>query len=144
MSAQAPAILLVDDDADVCENMSDILSELGYRVDAAHDGCTALELVRRQPYDVALLDLKMPGMDGLSLYHEIKKLRAGTVALLVTAYAGGATADEALAAGAWRVVPKPVDVPSLQDSLRSLAEGPRAEEPRSELGTRRRESPLLP
>src|SRR5262249_7752062 len=60
-------------------------------------------------YDVALLDLKMPGMDGLTLYREIKKQRAGTVALLVTAYAGPATAEEALAAGAWKVVPKPVD-----------------------------------
>ena len=65
--------------------------------------------MRRRPYDVALLDLKMPGMDGLTLYREIKKQRAGTVSLLVTAYASPATAEEALAAGAWKVVAKPVD-----------------------------------
>ncbi len=65
--------------------------------------------MRRRPYDVALLDLKMPGMDGLTLYREIKKQRAGTVSLLVTAYASAATAEEALAAGAWKVVAKPVD-----------------------------------
>ena len=64
-------------------------------------------------YDVALLDLKMPGMDGLTLYREIKKLRAGTVAIMVTAYASSATAEEALAAGAWQVVAKPVDFPML-------------------------------
>ena len=55
----------------------------------------------------------MPGMDGLTLYREIKKQRAATVALLVTAYAGPATANEALSAGAWKVVPKPVDFPTL-------------------------------
>jgi CheY-like chemotaxis protein len=108
-----PLILLVDDDVDICRNLTDILTDLGYRVDSAHDGPSALELVRRRPYDVALLDLKMPGMDGLGLYREIKKLRAGTVALLVTAYASRATAEQALSAGAWRVVPKPVDSPRL-------------------------------
>jgi DNA-binding response OmpR family regulator len=108
-----PKILLVDDDVDICRNLSDILTDLGYDVDFAHDGPSALELVRDRPYDVALLDLKMPGMDGLTLYREIKKERAGTVALLVTAFAGPATAEEALTAGAWKVVPKPVDFPKL-------------------------------
>jgi two-component system, NtrC family, response regulator HydG len=111
MTTRTPAssILVVDDEEDTCHNLSDILTDLGYHVDIAHDGPSALELVRKRPYDVALLDYKMPGMDGLTLYREIKKLRAGTVAIVVTAYAGGNTAEEALAAGAWQVVPKPVD-----------------------------------
>jgi DNA-binding NtrC family response regulator len=108
-----PKILIVDDDVDICRNLTDILTDLNYRVDSAHDGPSALELVRRTRYDVALLDLRMPGMNGLELYREIKKLRAGTVAVLVTAYASGATVDEALAAGAWQVVPKPVDLVAL-------------------------------
>ena len=108
-SLNAPRILVVDDDPDICRNLSDILTDLGYQVDYAHDGLSALELVRQRPYDVALLDLKMPGMDGLTLYREIKKQRAGTVSLLVTAYASPATAEEALSAGAWKVVAKPVD-----------------------------------
>jgi DNA-binding NtrC family response regulator len=106
-------ILVVDDDVDTCRNLSDILTDLGYRVDTAHDGLGALELVKRNRYDVALLDYKMPGMDGLTLYREIKRLRAGTVAIVVTAYAGGTTADEALAAGAWQVLAKPVDFSKL-------------------------------
>src|SRR5262245_30507411 len=113
MTATTPSILVVDDDVDTCRNLSDILTDLGYRVDTAPDGPSALELVRRNAYDVALLDYKMPGMDGLTLYREIKKLRAGTVAIVVTAYAGGATAEEALEAGAWRVLPKPADFPNL-------------------------------
>jgi CheY-like chemotaxis protein len=82
-------------------------------VATAHDGPAALELLRQRPYDVALLDYKMPGMDGLTLYREIKKLRSGTVAIVVTAYAGGGTAEEALQAGAWQVLAKPVDFPKV-------------------------------
>jgi CheY-like chemotaxis protein len=108
-----PRILVVDDDPDICCNLSDILTDLGYSVDVARDGPSALELVRARPYDVALLDLKMPGMDGVALYRKIKQHRADTVALVVTAYAGPGTAVEALSAGAWKVVSKPVDFPRL-------------------------------
>lgn len=108
-----PSILVVDDDPDTCRNLADILGDLGYRVDTAPDGPAALELIRRHPYDVALLDFKMPGMNGLQLYQEIKKLRAGTVAIIVSAYTNQATRDEALGAGAWQVLAKPVDFPKL-------------------------------
>jgi two-component system response regulator HydG len=117
-------ILVVDDDHDICRNLSDILTDLGYHVDYAHDGLSALELVRRNPYDVALLDLKMPGMDGLTLYREIRRLRAGTVSLLVTAYASPETAEEALAAGAWKVVAKPVEFGELLGLVGEALEQP--------------------
>lgn len=113
MGPDGPSILVVDDDVDTCKNLFDILTDLGYHVAVAHSGPSALELVRRRRFDVALLDLKMPGMDGLELYQAIRRLRADTVALIVTAYAGGNTAEEALAAGAWRLLPKPVDFPRL-------------------------------
>ncbi|HTK76624.1 MAG TPA: response regulator, partial [Gemmataceae bacterium] len=93
------SILVVDDDPDICRNLSDILTDLGYRVDTATDGPTAIELVRRNAYDVALLDLKMPGMSGLEVCRSIRRLRASTVALIVTAYASQATEEEALQAG---------------------------------------------
>ena len=82
-----PSILVVDDEPDIRENLCDILTDLGYVVDTAGDGPSALHLVREKHYDVALLDLRMPGMDGLELYRRIKKIRAGTVAMIVTAYA---------------------------------------------------------
>jgi two-component system response regulator HydG len=113
MQPASPSILVVDDDVDTCRNLADILTDLGYHVETAHDGPAALELIRQRPYDVALLDYKMPGMDGLTLYRKIKKLRAGTVAIVVTAYASGSTAEEALQAGAWQVLAKPVDFPRL-------------------------------
>jgi two-component system, NtrC family, response regulator HydG len=109
MKAERGSILVVDDDVDTCCNLSDILTDLGYHVDTAHDGFSALECVRKRPYDLALLDLKMPGMDGLTLYRELRKLRVETVAIVVTAFAGPETANEALAAGAWQLLRKPVD-----------------------------------
>jgi CheY-like chemotaxis protein len=125
MNAAGPSrILVVDDDHDICRNLSDILGDLGYEVDCAYDGVSALELVRRNPYDVALLDLKMPGMDGLTLYREIRKLRADTVSMLVTAYASPETADEALAAGTWKVVAKPVDFGKLLGLVDEALEQP--------------------
>jgi two-component system response regulator HydG len=113
MNRPTPSILVVDDEQDSCRNLQDILTDLGYEVAIAADGASALELVRRQRFDVALLDLMMPGMDGLALYRAIKQLRAGTVALIVTGHPNNPLADEALAAGAWRVVPKPVEMAGL-------------------------------
>jgi DNA-binding NtrC family response regulator len=113
MNGGVSRILIVDDDEDNCRNLSDILIDVGYVVDYALEGRAALDLVAKSPYDVALLDLKMPGMSGLELYHEIKKLRAATVAMIVTAYASSATGEQARAAGAWKVVPKPVNFPAL-------------------------------
>lgn len=118
------SILVVDDEVDTCRNLADILTDLGYRVDCAHDGASALELVRRHVYDLALLDLKLPGMDGLTLYRQIKLLRADTVAIIVTAYAGSGTAEAALAAGAWHVLPKPVDLPKLLGLVEVAVEQP--------------------
>jgi len=113
MDSRTTSILVADDDVDTCQNLADILTELaGYLVDIAHDGASALKCVYRSRYNMALLDLRMPGMDGLTLCRHIKQVRPETVAVLVTAYSGG-VAEEARAAGIWRVLPKPVDVPRL-------------------------------
>ncbi|HYV37093.1 MAG TPA: response regulator [Gemmataceae bacterium] len=124
MKTNLPSILVVDDDVDTCRNLSDILTDLGYHVDIAHEGLSALELVRKNTYDVALLDLKMPGMSGLELYRQIKKLQAGTVAMVVTAYASSGTAEDALAAGAWQVLSKPVDLPRLLGLVNTALDQP--------------------
>ncbi len=108
MTRDEPSILLVDDDVDICSNLADILGDLSYRVDVAHDGHAALELIRRNRYDVAVLDYKMPGMNGATLAREIRRLRPELVSLLVTAHVGTA-GDEALSAGAWQILAKPVD-----------------------------------
>jgi two-component system response regulator HydG len=106
-------ILVVDDDVDTCENLRDILTDCGHSVAVAHSGEDALPLLRREAFDLALLDFKMPGMDGLMLYREIRKLRSGTVAVIISAYASRETAEQALEAGACSVLHKPVQFEQL-------------------------------
>jgi len=113
VAANIHRVLIVDDEPDTCANLSDILTDLGYQVDTAHNGFAALELAKKNVYDLALLDLRMPGMDGLELYGRMREISAGTVAIVVTAYAASDTAKSIIAAGAWRIVPKPVNIGSL-------------------------------
>lgn len=124
MSETRPRILVVDDEEDTCANLRDILDDLGYQVDTASSGEAALTLVRNCPYDVALLDLRMPGMDGLELYRRIREIQAGTVALIVTAYASSETARSALEAGAWKVLSKPVQLEHLISLVDEAVESP--------------------
>jgi two-component system response regulator HydG len=117
------SVLIVDDEADACENLRDILVDLGYRVGIARNGSEAVEQVVRTNYDIALLDLKMPGMDGVAVYRQIKRLRPETVAIVVSAFSGSDLAEKAVEEGAAQVVAKPVDVPQLLTAIEtSLAQ----------------------
>ncbi len=86
-------------------------------MDTASNGADALALVARKPYDVALLDLKMPGMDGLTLYQRMRKISPATVAIIVTAFANDHKTQEAISSGAHKVLTKPVDLPQLFTQL---------------------------
>jgi DNA-binding NtrC family response regulator len=118
------SILVVDDDVDACRSLADILEDVGYSVDVAHNGPVALELLQKKPFAIALLDLNMPGMDGITLYREIRKLSAATVAIIITAYATGETANSALQAGVWHVLPKPIDFSRLMPLVEQAREQP--------------------
>ena len=114
----------MDDEPDTCANLSDILTDLGYQVDTAYDGFAALELVKKHAYDIALLDLRMPGMDGLELYRRIRQISAETVAIVVTAYASSDTAKSVLSTGAWKIVPKPVNIGNLLNLVSQALDTP--------------------
>jgi CheY-like chemotaxis protein len=106
-------ILIVDDDEDIRSNMSDILGDMGYCTSVAADGPEALELLAKSSYDIALLDLRMAGMDGLELYRTIHSLYPETEAFLISAYTGDGVAEEAVRSGILRVFRKPLDVAEL-------------------------------
>jgi CheY-like chemotaxis protein len=108
-----PTILVVDDDVDTCLNMVDLFGELGYTVDAAEGGELALEKARQQSYELGLLDLRMPGMDGLTLCRHLKRLHPRMVTILITAHGGSDLEEQAYDAGARHVLLKPIDFPRL-------------------------------
>ncbi len=121
MNHPETSILVVDDDSDIAINMVDLLTDLGYRTDLAHDGHSALKLVENNIYDLALLDFKMPDMDGAVLYERIKKLQPSLVAILVTAYAGSDGVERAKCAGALHVLRKPIDIDELLRLIQEAA-----------------------
>jgi CheY-like chemotaxis protein len=102
-------ILLVDDDKDTCASMSDVFLDLDYTVDLAYDGPGAVELSRRHQYHLALLDFKMPGMDGLELCRRLKESQPSVVVLLITAFSSIATTQAAADAGVRCSLLKPVN-----------------------------------
>lgn len=117
-------LLVVDDDADTCANLADILSDLGYVVETAPDASRALRLIDAHAFDVVLLDLKLPGMDGLQLYRELKARSPSTVAILITGFADPQTRHRAETLGVWRILPKPIDIPALLPMISEAAEQP--------------------
>lgn len=117
-------LLVVDDDLDTCANLADILSDLSYEVQTATDASTALRLLDELAYDVVLLDLKLPGMDGLQLYRELKRRSPSTVAILITGFADAETRQRADQVGVWRILSKPVAVPALLPLISEAADQP--------------------
>jgi len=106
-------ILVVDDDRSNCLILSKLLSLRGYQVDVAYDGPGALELVDRRLYALALIDYRMPGMNGVDLYRRIREKRPHMVGVFLTGYATIDTVYPAIDAGVQRVLAKPASAEEL-------------------------------
>ena len=102
-------ILVVDDEKDFCTLLSDSLSLEGYRVLKAYNGRRALQMVKKERPDLALLDIKMPGMNGIEVLRRIKRVKKETAVIMLTAFGTLETARRAMKLGAYDYVTKPVD-----------------------------------
>jgi len=100
-------ILVVDDDADSCQLLVDVLEQEGYQVDRAGDGARALDLLAKNSYQVAFLDIRLPDMSGLDILARIKQEKMTTEAVMHTAYASIETSIKALNKGALTYIIKP-------------------------------------
>ncbi|MFH1922909.1 MAG: sigma-54 dependent transcriptional regulator [Planctomycetota bacterium] len=101
-------ILVVDDEDVVCRSCDRLLSEEGHEVDTSLDPRDGLVMAERTPYDVILVDLKMPGIDGMEFLRRAKAVRPDTEVVIMTGFAQISTAVEAIKLGAFDYVPKPL------------------------------------
>lgn len=109
--AGRPRVLVVDDEASIRDLLSKTLALAEYDVDLAPDGRTALERLRIVPYDLLITDLKMPGVDGLAVIREARRMKADIPVIIITGFSTEASAIEAVNLGVAGYLTKPFRVP---------------------------------
>jgi two-component system, NtrC family, response regulator HydG len=109
-------ILVVDDELIVRESLSKWFKEDGFRVDTAENAAVALKRLQSSPWNIMLVDIKMPGMDGIELLQRVKEIDKNIVVIIITAFASVDTAVKALKDGAFDYITKPID-PDYLDHL---------------------------
>ncbi len=112
-------ILIVDDELSVRNSLKHWFLEDGFDVVTAEDGNDALEKLKDGPFDIYLVDIKMPGMDGITLQKRIKEIDEEAIVIIITAYASVDTAVDALKHGAFDYVTKPIDPDDLSHMIRN-------------------------
>jgi DNA-binding NtrC family response regulator len=115
---QRERILVVDDSAAMVATLVATLVEDGYEVRGASDGPEALRRLGAEPFDLVIADVVLPGMGGMQLLEQVKRLRPDTPVLLVTGYATPEVAREALGKGAAGFLEKPFNIDQLLASVR--------------------------
>lgn len=106
-------VLLVDDEVIFTRNMSKLLMFRGYTVTAVNSGDAAIRELEQNSFDVIVLDLKMPGMDGITTLREIMKLGLFTETLILTGHGSIDSALEAMKIGAYDYLTKPCEIDEL-------------------------------
>jgi general secretion pathway protein E len=118
------SVLIVDDDVNLCETLSDILEEKEYRVAVAHDGPQAIEAVKGQHFDLALIDIVMPTMNGVETLRQIKAIDPQLTTMLITGHTAlGESVSEAIEAGVAGVLYKPLDINTIVELIEGRSEG---------------------
>ncbi len=114
-NAHPPRILVVDDEASIRDLLSKTLALAEYDVDTAPDGGAALDRLRSGPtdYDLLIADLKMPGMDGLTLIREVRRMKFDLPVIIITGFSTESSAIEAVNLGVAGYLTKPFRVPQV-------------------------------
>jgi DNA-binding NtrC family response regulator len=116
-------LLVVDDEAGFCEFISHYLQSRGYQVTVALRAKEALEILRREKFDIVLADIMMPSMDGLEMLRRIRESDSDAVVVMMTAYASLDKAMKAIAYGATDLLIKPFEFDRLMEVLDNSLKG---------------------
>ena len=113
-------LLIVEDEKELCDTISKSLYESGYEVDTCYDGYEALDYILTEDYDLIVLDLNLPGMDGMDILRELRKENEETKVLILSARSQIIDKVEGLDAGANDYMEKPFHLQELEARIRSL------------------------
>lgn len=113
-------LLIVEDEKELCDTISKSLYESGYEVDTCYDGHEALDYILTEDYDLIVLDLNLPGMDGMDILRELRKENEETKVLILSARSQIIDKVEGLDAGANDYMEKPFHIQELEARIRSL------------------------
>ena len=116
MTRRKPSVLIVDDEKNTREGLARALRR-HYTVHLADNGVTALELMDAEPVDALLSDIRMPGMDGMTLVRRALARTPQPVCILLTAYGSVETAVQAMKSGVYDYIQKPVNLTELELTL---------------------------
>ncbi len=115
---EAIRVLLVDDERSLLQYMGKRLADEGFSVESAASGEEAVEVVKKRPFDVAVVDLKMPGMDGVTAQRQLKEIQPFLQCIVLTGHGSVESALESGQLDAFRYLLKPADYPELVRSIR--------------------------
>jgi len=116
------SMLVVEDEDIMREALVDYFSDEGHKVDAANDGDKALKKINFEDYNVMIVDLKLPGRDGISVLKEVKEKNPKAKVIIITAYPSVETEEEAMQGGALNYLPKPFELDYLETLIRQSYE----------------------
>jgi len=106
-------ILIVDDDLGMGETLFDILSEVGFKITVVNDGYKAVDMISNNDFDLVLMDIKMPGINGVEVLNKIKDIKPSMKVFMMTAYTTDDLVKKSLKNGAFGVISKPLNIDKL-------------------------------
>lgn len=115
-------ILIVDDNKLLCSNLKDILELKGYSVSCVYDGLEAVKAVKEDSFTVALMDIKMPGMNGIDTLKTLKQINPELIVIFITAFRDDIFCEEGLKSGACEIITKPFDIDKFLGRLEEVIE----------------------
>ena len=113
-------VLVVDDDPGMLDTLVDIITSSGYDVETAHSGDAAVAMVEQSRFDVTLMDIQMPGLNGVEALKVMRAIAPGMAVIMMTAFTRDELVEEARQSSAVEVLSKPLDVRRVLDLIQSL------------------------
>lgn len=122
MGDYKPNILIVDDDQIMCDTLADVLRKMSYETTSVQRGKDALEVLREEDFDLILLDIVLPDMNGLEVLKRLHDIDSNPFVIVMTAYADVQSAVSAMKAGAYDYINKPFDIEELRLTIKKALE----------------------